>query len=79
MRFAPLANFLGLHWSKNSECLGNPAISVPTGEYTVDNIPLSVQFMGRHWEEHTLLRLANLVEKNVSTRKRPRVWFPTLK
>ena len=53
MRFAPLANLTGL-----------PAISVPSG---VDSsgLPIGLQLLGRAWEEHTLLRLAGVVERAV--------------
>lgn len=57
MRFAFYSNFVG-----------NPAIVVPAA-YSQENLPISVQFMGRFWEEHTLLRLANLVEHNTSKQK----------
>ena len=36
---------------------GLPAISFPVG-YTVEGMPVGMQAMGRHWEEHLLLRVA---------------------
>ncbi|PPI83856.1 amidase [Marinobacter maroccanus] len=48
--FTPLAN-----------ATGAPAISIPMGR-TPDQLPVSVQFMGRHGGEHTLLDIAYTLE-----------------
>jgi len=61
MRFAPAANLTGL-----------PAISVPAG-YDSAGMPVGLQVMGRAFEEHTLLRLAAVVE-GVVERQRPQVY-----
>ena len=53
MRFVFPANFTG-----------NPAISFPVG-YTPEGLPLSMHAMGRHWEEHLLLRTAYNAERLV--------------
>ena len=50
--FTPLAN-----------ATGAPAISIPMG-HTPDRLPVSVQFMGRHGGEHTLLDIAFTLEAN---------------
>jgi Asp-tRNA(Asn)/Glu-tRNA(Gln) amidotransferase A subunit family amidase len=63
MRFAAAANLTGL-----------PAISVPCG-YDDAGMPVGLQFMGRAWEEHLLLRLARAVERTVE-RRRPQIHFP---
>ena len=60
MRFAPAANLTGL-----------PAISVPCG-YDGGGLPVGLQIMGSAWQEHTLLRLARVVERAIP-RKEPRV------
>ncbi len=65
MRFAPAANLTGL-----------PAITVPSG-YDRSGLPIGIQFMGRAWEEHTLLRLARVVERAVP-RRAPSVWINPL-
>ena len=49
--------------------LGFPALSVPAG-YDPDGLPIGVQLMGRHWEEHVLLRLGSAIERSVE-RHRP--------
>jgi Asp-tRNA(Asn)/Glu-tRNA(Gln) amidotransferase A subunit family amidase len=65
MRFAPVANLTGL-----------PAISVPAG-YDHLGLPVGLQLMGRHFEEHLLLRLAAVVERGVE-RRAPRVHYSLL-
>ena len=50
--FTPLAN-----------ATGAPAISIPAGR-TPDHLPVSVQFMGRHGGESTLLDIAYTLEAN---------------
>eukprot|EP00298_Acanthocystis_sp_HF-20_P018361 c21954_g3_i1.p1 GENE.c21954_g3_i1~~c21954_g3_i1.p1 ORF type:complete len:622 (-),score=275.65 c21954_g3_i1:37-1869(-) len=50
MRFSFLANFCGL-----------PAITVPIG-YDSNNLPIGIQFVANHWNEHILLRVARVVE-----------------
>lgn len=56
MRFAFLANFTGV-----------PAISFPAAYKTVGDcsIPLAVQVIGKWWDEHTLLKVAHVVEMKV--------------
>jgi len=65
MRFAPVPNLCGL-----------PAISFPAG-YDEGGMPIGIQFMGRPWGEHTLLRLAHAGEQHV-VRAPPKVHFPLL-
>ncbi len=60
MRFAPPGNLIGL-----------PGISVPAG-YDAAGLPVGLQIMGRAWEEHTLLRMALVVE-NAVERLQPKV------
>lgn len=56
--------------------LGLPAISFPVG-YDANGLPIAMQAMGRHWEEHVLLRVAGMAEKLVE-RKRPQVFYPII-
>ena len=60
MRFAPAANLTGL-----------PAISFPVA-YDDKGLPIGMQLMGRPWAEHTLLRMARVMEPAVE-RRAPRV------
>jgi amidase len=50
--FTPLAN-----------ATGAPAIALPMGESS-QHLPISVQFMGRHGDERTLLEIAYALEAN---------------
>jgi len=54
--------------------LGHPAISFPVG-YDRRGLPLGMQAMGRHWQEHVLLRLAYTAEKTVQ-RHTPQRYYP---
>ena len=65
MRFAVPGNMTGL-----------PAITFPVG-YSRNGLPISMQAMGRPWEEGVLLRVAHIVE-NLMTRKPPRCHFKLL-
>jgi Asp-tRNA(Asn)/Glu-tRNA(Gln) amidotransferase A subunit family amidase len=62
MRYAIPGNLVGL-----------PAISFPVG-YTVQGMPVGMQAMGRHWEEHLLLRVAYNAELRL-TRRLPATYF----
>jgi Asp-tRNA(Asn)/Glu-tRNA(Gln) amidotransferase A subunit family amidase len=65
MRFTPIANLTG-----------HPAISFPAG-YDSDGLPVGFQAIGRPWEEHVLLRLANAAEQLVE-RRAPQMHFKVL-
>ena len=56
MRYVVCGNLCGL-----------PAISFPAG-YTEAGLPIGMQAIGRHWDEHLLLRLANVADQNVERR-----------
>ncbi|MBI4787730.1 MAG: amidase [Chloroflexi bacterium] len=62
MRFATLGNLTGL-----------PAISIPAG-YDPQGLPVGLQAIGRAWQEHLLLRLANAAEQLVE-RRAPQVKY----
>jgi Asp-tRNA(Asn)/Glu-tRNA(Gln) amidotransferase A subunit family amidase len=49
---------------------GNPAISFPAG-YDSNGLPIGMQAIGRHWEEHLLLRVAYTAEQVVQRRTPP--------
>jgi len=65
MHFGPFANLTAL-----------PSISFPVG-YDENGLPFALQVMGRHWEEHLLLRIARAAEATVERRK-PQVWHSLL-
>lgn len=65
MRFAFPGNLAGL-----------PAISFPAG-YDEKGLPVGMQVMGRHWEEHVLLRIAYSAEQ-VMERRKPALCFKIL-
>jgi len=50
-----------------------PAITFPVG-YDANGMPVSMQAMGRHWEEHLLLRIAYNAEL-YTTRKLPQTYY----
>jgi len=65
MRFAAAANLTGL-----------PAISIPVGQDSW-GLPIGLQLMGQHWQEHRLLQCARVLESRVP-RTAPRVHFSLL-
>lgn len=65
MRFSVPANMTGL-----------PAISFPAG-YNGDGLPIGIQAIGRPWQEHVLLRLANAAEQFV-VRRAPQLHYKIL-
>ncbi len=65
MRFVLAGNFLGY-----------PALSVPAG-YDAAGLPVGLQLMAPHWQEHLLLRLGLVVEGALE-RRRPAVHFDLL-
>jgi Asp-tRNA(Asn)/Glu-tRNA(Gln) amidotransferase A subunit family amidase len=56
MRYIYPGNFCGL-----------PAISFPVG-YDPEGMPVGMHAMGRHWEEHLLLRIAYNAELRIPRR-----------
>lgn len=60
IRFAPLANLLGL-----------PGMSFPVGYEKATGLPIGFQVLGDAWMEHKLLRLAAAVESGFLERRRP--------
>ena len=62
MRFVTLGNLVGI-----------PAITVPVG-YDREDLPIGMQFMANHWQEHLLLRLAAQTEQ-ILQRKAPKLHF----
>ncbi|MBF0101098.1 MAG: amidase [Desulfobacterales bacterium] len=65
MRFAPLANLTG-----------NPAIVFPVG-YNSKGLPIGMQLIGNHWQEHLLLEIARVSEYFITIQK-PNTCYPIL-
>lgn len=57
-----------------SNFTGSPAITFPAG-YDSRGLPVGMQAIGRHWEEHLLLRLAFTAEQTVE-RRAPARFYP---
>lgn len=53
MKYSVLGNFTGI-----------PGVVIPVG-YDKEGLPISLQIMGRWWEEHVILRVAYAVENGV--------------
>lgn len=46
---------------------GHPALAMPAGAFSSSGLPLSLQFVGRYFDERTLLRVAAAFEQLAST------------
>ena len=57
--------------------IGVPAMSVPIG-YDEDGMPIGLQLLGDHWNEHKLFRAARTIETEFTERKRPPIFFDAL-
>ena len=65
-----------MHYVIPGNFCGMPAISFPAG-YDEQGLPVGIQAIGRHWEEHLLLRIANAAEQSIE-RRQPSVHFAPL-
>jgi Asp-tRNA(Asn)/Glu-tRNA(Gln) amidotransferase A subunit family amidase len=65
-----------MHYAIPGNLCGIPAVSFPAG-YDRNGLPVGLQAIGRHWEEHLLLRIANAAEQ-VTERRRPAVCYDPL-
>jgi aspartyl-tRNA(Asn)/glutamyl-tRNA(Gln) amidotransferase subunit A len=57
----PLAMYLADIYTVTADLAGIPGISVPCGE-TSDKLPIGLQILGRHFDESTILRIAQASE-----------------
>jgi aspartyl-tRNA(Asn)/glutamyl-tRNA(Gln) amidotransferase subunit A len=58
----PLAMYLADIYTVTADLAGIPGISVPCGE-TKEKLPIGLQILGRHFDESTMLRVAQASEK----------------
>ncbi len=58
----PLAMYLADIYTVTADLAGIPGISVPCGE-TREKLPIGLQILGRHFDESTILRIAQAAEK----------------
>ncbi|ETV81879.1 hypothetical protein H257_05433 [Aphanomyces astaci] len=66
MRYILLGNMVGI-----------PGLSVPVGYATESNLPVSMLFQAKHWNEHVLFDVARLVEAH-AVAKKPSVYYSIL-
>jgi aspartyl-tRNA(Asn)/glutamyl-tRNA(Gln) amidotransferase subunit A len=59
----PLAMYLADIFTVTADLAGIPGISVPCGE-TREKLPVGLQILGKHFDEATILRVAQAVEQN---------------
>jgi len=59
----PLAMYLADIYTVTGDLVGIPGISVPCG-MTKSGLPIGLQILGRHFDEGTVLRVANAVESS---------------
>ncbi|HKT89694.1 MAG TPA: Asp-tRNA(Asn)/Glu-tRNA(Gln) amidotransferase subunit GatA [Candidatus Sulfotelmatobacter sp.] len=59
----PLAMYLADIYTVTADLAGIPGISVPCGE-TREKLPIGLQILGRHFDEATILRIANSYEQS---------------
>jgi len=58
----PLAMYLADIYTVTADLAGIPGISVPCGE-THEKLPIGLQILGKHFDEGTVLRIANAYEQ----------------
>lgn len=58
----PLAMYLADIYTVTADLAGIPGISVPCGQ-TRENLPIGLQILGKHFDEATVLRIANAYEQ----------------
>ena len=59
----PLAMYLADIYTVTANLAGIPGISIPCGE-TKQKLPIGLQILGRHFDEATILRVANAYEQS---------------
>ncbi|MBL4801297.1 MAG: Asp-tRNA(Asn)/Glu-tRNA(Gln) amidotransferase subunit GatA [Emcibacter sp.] len=70
----PIAMYLNDVFTVPASLAGLPAISVPAG-LSSDGMPLGLQFIGRAFDEETVLRVAHVLEHAANFTAKPKVWW----
>jgi aspartyl-tRNA(Asn)/glutamyl-tRNA(Gln) amidotransferase subunit A len=68
----PLAMYLNDIYTVTANLAGIPGVSVPVG-LSGAGLPVGMQLLARHWDEATMLRLADAYERAAPFTARPRV------
>ena len=71
----PLAMYLNDIYTVTANLAGVPAVSVPCGT-TGEGLPVGMQLLARHWDEATMLSLADAYQRAAPFTERPRVCAP---
>jgi len=66
----PLQMYLADVFTVSANLAGLPALSVPCG-FTADRLPIGLQLTGRHFDEATLLRVADAYERDTEWSTQP--------
>ena len=64
----PLSMYLADIYTVTAGLAGIPGISVPCGE-TKSGLPIGLQVLGKHFDEGTILRIAHVVEHELSSQR----------
>jgi aspartyl-tRNA(Asn)/glutamyl-tRNA(Gln) amidotransferase subunit A len=62
----PLAMYLADIYTVTADLAGIPGISIPCGQ-TSGKLPIGLQILGRHFDEATILRVAQAYEQSVTS------------
>lgn len=65
----PLTMYMSDVYTLSGNLTGLPAISIPCG-FTKSNLPIGLQFIGRHFDEETIFKIAYLFEQATDWHKR---------
>ncbi len=65
----PLQMYLSDIFTISVNLAGLPALSLPCG-FTSDNVPVGLQFIGKHFDEQTILRAAHAYEQSTDWHRR---------
>ena len=58
-----MAMYLADIYTVTADLAGIPGISIPCGK-TKENLPIGLQILGKHFDESTILRLAQAYEQS---------------